>query len=132
VTVSDGRQAAAIALLGNYMAGIVTTADGHGGTLLKLRRQDPITDPVAPNGGSVELGPVSPMFGRPITGRYVPFETQYLRTHTRPLDRCRLEGDKLEVAVKNGRWVLTHRARGPATGGGTVIFRTTGNGVAAW
>jgi hypothetical protein len=35
LTVSDGRHAAAIALLGNYMAGsFVTTADGHGGTLV--------------------------------------------------------------------------------------------------
>ena len=33
--MSDGRHAASIALLGNYMAGsFVTTADGHGGTLL--------------------------------------------------------------------------------------------------
>jgi hypothetical protein len=33
--VSDGRHAASIALLGNYMAGnFVTAADGHGGTLL--------------------------------------------------------------------------------------------------
>jgi hypothetical protein len=33
--VSDGRHAASIALLGNYMAGsFVTTADGHGGTLV--------------------------------------------------------------------------------------------------
>ena len=28
-----------------------------------------------------------------------------------------VEGDKLEVAVKNGRWVLTQSARGFATGG---------------
>ena len=35
LTVSDGRHAAAIALLGNYMAGsFVTAADGHGGTLV--------------------------------------------------------------------------------------------------
>ena len=35
LTVSDGRHAASIALLGTYMAGtFVTTADGHGGTLL--------------------------------------------------------------------------------------------------
>jgi hypothetical protein len=35
LTVSDGRHAASIALLGNYMAGsFVVTADGHGGTLL--------------------------------------------------------------------------------------------------
>ena len=35
LTVNDGRHAAAIALLGNYMAGsFVTAADGHGGTLV--------------------------------------------------------------------------------------------------
>ena len=35
LTMSDGRHAAAIALLGNYMAGsFVTAADGHGGTLV--------------------------------------------------------------------------------------------------
>ena len=35
LTVTDGRHAAAIALLGNYMAGsFPTTADGHGGTLV--------------------------------------------------------------------------------------------------
>ena len=35
LTVNDGRHAAAIALLGNYMAGsFATTADGHGGTLV--------------------------------------------------------------------------------------------------
>jgi hypothetical protein len=35
LTVSDGRHAASIALLGNYVAGsFVITADGHGGTLL--------------------------------------------------------------------------------------------------
>ena len=35
LTVSDGRHAAAIALLGNYMAGsFAATADGHGGTLV--------------------------------------------------------------------------------------------------
>jgi hypothetical protein len=35
LTVSDGRHAASIALLGNYMAGsFVTAADGHGGTLV--------------------------------------------------------------------------------------------------
>ena len=35
LTVSDGRHAASIALLGNYMAGsFATAADGHGGTLL--------------------------------------------------------------------------------------------------
>jgi hypothetical protein len=34
-TVNDGRHAAAVALLGNYMAGsFVTAADGHGGTLV--------------------------------------------------------------------------------------------------
>ena len=33
--MSDGRHAASIALLGNYMAGsFVTAADGHGGTWL--------------------------------------------------------------------------------------------------
>ena len=33
--MSDGRHAAAIALLGNYMAGsFAATADGHGGTLV--------------------------------------------------------------------------------------------------
>jgi hypothetical protein len=40
LTVTDGRHAAAIALLGNYMAGsFVTAADGHGGTLLGRRRR---------------------------------------------------------------------------------------------
>jgi hypothetical protein len=35
LTVTDGRHAAAIALLGNYMAGsFFTAADGHGGTLV--------------------------------------------------------------------------------------------------
>ncbi len=35
LTVSDGRHMAAIALLGNYMAGsFVAVADGHGGTLI--------------------------------------------------------------------------------------------------
>ena len=35
LTVTDGRHAAAIALLGNYMAGnFATAADGHGGTLI--------------------------------------------------------------------------------------------------
>jgi len=35
LTVSDGRHAAAISLLGNYVAGsFVTAADGHGGTLV--------------------------------------------------------------------------------------------------
>ena len=34
-TVTDGRHAAAITLLGNYMAGsFAAAADGHGGTLL--------------------------------------------------------------------------------------------------
>ena len=33
--VGDGRHAATVALLGNYMAGsFVTAADGHGGTLV--------------------------------------------------------------------------------------------------
>jgi hypothetical protein len=40
LTVSDGRHAAAIALLGNYMAGsFVATADGHGGTLVTQAQQ---------------------------------------------------------------------------------------------
>jgi hypothetical protein len=35
LTVTDGRHAASIALLGNYMAGsFVAAADGHGGTLV--------------------------------------------------------------------------------------------------
>jgi hypothetical protein len=35
LTVSDGRHAVSIALLGNYMAGsFVATTDGHGGTLI--------------------------------------------------------------------------------------------------
>ena len=35
LTVSDGRHTAAIAVLGNYMAGsFVAVADGHGGTLI--------------------------------------------------------------------------------------------------
>ena len=35
LTISDGRHATAIALLGNYMAGtFAATADGHGGTLV--------------------------------------------------------------------------------------------------
>jgi hypothetical protein len=35
LTVSDGRHAASIALLGTYMAAsFVMTADGHGGTLV--------------------------------------------------------------------------------------------------
>jgi len=38
--VSDGRHAASIALVGNYMAGsFVTTADGDGGTLLTQAAQ---------------------------------------------------------------------------------------------
>ena len=33
--MTDRRQAAAVALLGNYMVGsFVATADGHGGTLI--------------------------------------------------------------------------------------------------
>ena len=41
LTVSDGRHAASIALLGNYMAGsFVTAADGHGGTLLTEASQN--------------------------------------------------------------------------------------------
>jgi hypothetical protein len=41
LTVSDGRHAASIALLGNYMAGsFVVTADGHGGTLLTEASQN--------------------------------------------------------------------------------------------
>jgi hypothetical protein len=37
--VTDGRHAAAVALLGNYMAGsFVTGADGHGGTLITERQ----------------------------------------------------------------------------------------------
>jgi len=40
LTVSDGRHATSIALLGNYMAGsFVTAADGHGGTLVKETSQ---------------------------------------------------------------------------------------------
>jgi hypothetical protein len=40
LTVTDGRHAAAIALLGNYMAGsFVTTADGQGGTLFTQAAQ---------------------------------------------------------------------------------------------
>ena len=42
VTVSDGRHAASIVLFGNYMAGsLVTTADGHGGTLVTAAEQTP-------------------------------------------------------------------------------------------
>jgi hypothetical protein len=41
LTVDDGRHAASIALLGNYMAGsFVTTADGHGGTLVTETSQN--------------------------------------------------------------------------------------------
>jgi hypothetical protein len=40
LTATDGRHAAAIALLGNYMAGsFVTAADGQGGTLLTQAAQ---------------------------------------------------------------------------------------------
>ena len=51
LTVTDGRNTAAIALLGNYMAGsFVTTADGHGGTLLtqapQTGQQPLLTHPV--------------------------------------------------------------------------------------
>ena len=46
LTVTDGRHAASIALLGNYMAGsFVTAADGHGGTLVNetpLSEQQPL------------------------------------------------------------------------------------------
>ena len=44
LTVGDGRHAATIALLGNYMAGsFVTTADGHGGTLIsEAQAQQPL------------------------------------------------------------------------------------------
>ena len=44
LTVTDGRQAAAIALLGSYMAGsFVTAADGHGGTLISAAQtQQPL------------------------------------------------------------------------------------------
>ena len=50
-TVADGRHTAAIALLGNYMAGsFVTTADCHGGTLLvqgpQTGQQPLLTHPV--------------------------------------------------------------------------------------
>jgi autotransporter passenger strand-loop-strand repeat protein len=49
VTVTDGRHAAAIALLGNYMAGsFVTAADGHGGTLIsqaQAQQQPLLTHP---------------------------------------------------------------------------------------
>ncbi len=40
LTVTDGRHAASIALLGNYMAAsFVTAADGHGGTLISEEAQ---------------------------------------------------------------------------------------------
>ena len=40
LTVSDGRHAASIALLGNYIAGsFIITADGHGGTLISEVQQ---------------------------------------------------------------------------------------------
>jgi hypothetical protein len=44
LTVGDGRHAATIAVLGNYMAGsFVTTADGHGGTLIsEAQAQQPL------------------------------------------------------------------------------------------
>ena len=49
LTVTDGRHAAAIALLGNYMAGsLVTAADGHGGTLIsqaQTQQQPLLTHP---------------------------------------------------------------------------------------
>jgi hypothetical protein len=42
LTVRDGRHAAAIALLGNYMAGsFAVTADGHGGTPVTEQSQTP-------------------------------------------------------------------------------------------
>jgi hypothetical protein len=42
LTASDGRHAAAIALLGTYMAGsFAVTADGHGGTLVTEQSQAP-------------------------------------------------------------------------------------------
>jgi len=51
LTVTDGRHAAAIALLGNYMAGsFFTTADGHGGTLVtetQPQQQTLLTHPQA-------------------------------------------------------------------------------------
>ena len=50
LTVSDGRHAAAIALLGNYMAGsFATTADGRGGTLIT----------------EAQTGPLQPLLTRP-------------------------------------------------------------------
>jgi hypothetical protein len=40
LTVSDGRHAASIAILGNYIAGsFVIAADGHGGTLISEVQQ---------------------------------------------------------------------------------------------
>ena len=52
LTVTDGRHAAAIALLGNYMAGsFVAAADGHGGTLaaetLQAHQPPPLSHPRA-------------------------------------------------------------------------------------
>ena len=52
LTVTDGRHAAAIALLGNYMAGsFVAAADGHGGTLvtetLQTHQPPPLSHPRA-------------------------------------------------------------------------------------
>jgi autotransporter passenger strand-loop-strand repeat protein len=49
LTVTDGRHAAAIALLGNYMAAsFVTGADGHGGTLVSQpHEQTLLTHPLA-------------------------------------------------------------------------------------
>jgi hypothetical protein len=42
LTVSDGRHAASVALLGNYMAGnFVAAADGHGGTLVTEAQTGP-------------------------------------------------------------------------------------------
>jgi hypothetical protein len=39
-------------------------------------------------------------------------------------NRVFLEGDKIEVAVKNGRWVVTHLPAGPARGyrAGTALL----------
>ena len=50
--MTDGRHAAAIALLGNYMAGsFVAATDGHGGTLVteapQTERQPLLTHPHA-------------------------------------------------------------------------------------
>jgi hypothetical protein len=49
LTVGDGRHVAAIALFGSYMAGsFVTTADGHGGTLVseaQAQQQQLLTNP---------------------------------------------------------------------------------------